>query len=406
MLIETKKRVFTDIMKRLKAAMTLGFIVISLLMQVTLGAPKASAQIGSNETPTGTGQEAVCRGDRNWAAYGAAIWNQFMDPEDLYQYYLDILYRSDLMGPILHISGNYCWYQDIYGLIKRADKAREQVRTAFYNCTSTDQLVNNYYRLEAEIYFLRNYVQKVQVGKEEKYQFVTNPDQKWLNFTDSMFKSATEKRDYYNQLKGKFGGRLAAYDSCRNDDMDSLVFRFKEDIEFLKDTVKQAGKSISQKAGRLAGTATGLWNSIKSGEYFTNMLQARINGMPCPVLGTLIGSEEQKKAAKEECKAALDDIMAAIDRNSPAWSMITNYDVHTTAQNVKNQSKQILQDTDAMARYELQYYEGSDFMAKELVQRLNALYNIIDATMPYEKKTINCVRAIENAQCSNISVGG
>lgn len=364
----------------------------------------ARAQDDMTYTPSGTGQELVCRGSRNWAAYGVAIWNQFMDPRDLTEYFKDLLIRYN---------DNFCLYEDIYGKLKSVDKAREGIRKAFYNCTSSDKLKDTYYSIESEIYFLRYYIVygpyvsdegESKVGYHIKAKY---PDADWHDFNEELFPEEQKRIDLYNKFKSTYGGRMETYDQCKDPSIETLILKFKDDIDYLEQTVKQAGKAISQKAKRLANTASSLYNSVRSGEYFKNMLEARINGMPCPLLGSLIGTEEEKKENRAQCGMAIKDIYDAIKANTPlVGSGISFETVHNTAQKAKEQAQIIVKKTNVMAKYEFMFYEGSDNLVQEILKTLGQLSNILDQSFPVENQTINCVRSVGKSQCANIMGAG
>ncbi len=373
-----------------------GILAICLTTALLLAAPSTLAQSAGSTSPSGTGQEAICRGSRNWEASGIAIWNQFMDPRDFGEYWKDITVRY---------WNNICNYEDIYSLLKRIDKAREQLRKAFYNCTSTERIKTTYYRLESELYFIRNYVdyQKEQDNKGNtvtKY-FIRQMDESWTDFTSSYLGKRSEKIALYNEFYTQYLNRLDTYNNCKDATIEDLIFKLQEDYMYLKDTVKAAGKSISQKADRLAGTASSLWDSVASGNYFKNMLQVNLNGMPCPVLAYVTEKDpEKKKELGTECAMGLEPIMISIMKNTPG---LTFSKLQQTVAKIAQQSNELTDDTTTIARFKYMYFYSSDDMTKELIKRLDSLNNIISKqTPPYLNQTIQCVKSIKDAQCSNI----
>jgi hypothetical protein len=412
-----------NLLKKIMRAVTLSAVcAMILLSQFFISPNKVNAQ--DAYSPSGTGQEVVCRGDRNWAAYGVTIWNQFMDPRDFGEYWNDLIYRY---------AENFCHYEDIYSLLKRSDKAAEQVRKAFYSCTSTDKVVKSYYRIEAEIYFLRHYIdygdKTAEDGTKTPTYFIKPNDSDWQDFNDNLFNSRAEIDALYTEYYSKYNGRMDTYNKCKDPGIENLIVRFNDDMDFLSKTVKSAAKSVSQKAGRLKDTASGLVNAVKSGDYFKGLLQAGINGMPCPILSAALAKAANDSSAaaktavdtahnkliaaqkdpKKECAMAIQDIKAAINANLPNWQGVNFYDLQNAAENVAKQVKDIRDDTDVMAKYEFLYYESSDNIVGEFVGRMKSLNNIIggsENSPKYLNQTINCVRGIEKSQCTNISAGG
>jgi hypothetical protein len=437
-------------LKACTAIKVLAICAVIILSQIPILSNKAQAQDSSINSPSGSGQEVVCRGDRNWAAYGVTIWNQVMDPRDFWEYWKDIIYRY---------ADNFCHYEDIYGLLKRSEKAAEQVRKAFYNCTSTDKIVRSYYRLEAEIYFLRYYIDYNTVeipdadGNKVKttQYFIKGKDSHWTDFNDNLFKTNKEIDDLYTEYEAKYNGRMDTYNKCKDPGIENLIVRFNEDMEYLKNTAKAAAKSVAKKAVRFYDTASNLVKAVRSGEYFSAMLQVNINGMPCPIIGAALAPSKEehakllaaaekeyndtlakaandtgaeakaavesartkleaaKKDPKKECAMAFQDIKEAIAKNTPAWLGISFFNLQNKAANVAKQVVNLKTDADVMAKDDFLYYEGSDNIIGEFVKRQKSLLNIIGGakTSPkFLQQTINCVRGIEKSQCNNISFGG
>ena len=133
----------------MKILRNITIIIITALVlanQTLLNAPVpvALAQTGGFN---GNGGEVFCRnGSRDWGNFISSVisYNGFIE------YWNDILYRYNK---------NVCLYMDIDNLLKRIDKTREQIRKAFYVCdASAPKLRDTYYELEAELFFLREYV--------------------------------------------------------------------------------------------------------------------------------------------------------------------------------------------------------------------------------------------------------
>jgi hypothetical protein len=352
----------------------------------------AFAQGGDVYNSTGSGQSVVCRGERDFATTGITIWNQFMDPQDFYEYWKDITVRY---------FDNFCYYEDIYSLIKRIDKARTQIRKAFYSCTMDSKLKDTYYKLELELYFLRNYVDyKTPTG--ETWTEIAPIDEDWYSFSRSAFNSREEQRQFFNILAARYRNRLDTYKNCRDPGIQNMIDTFNADMEYLENTVNSAGKAISNKANRLYDTASSLVDAISSGEFFQNLVEVRINGMRCPILGYLTENDEEKKEElKQECLMSVDQLNQELKRNSPNLS-VSFTDLEKMRTRIAAETATIKEDTLNIAEYELKYMYATDSIIDQFTSRLDGLKNVIEGTFNYERQTINCVKFIGNQQCNNL----
>jgi len=350
----------------------------------------AHAQGGDVYNSTGQGQSVACRGERDFATAGVTIWNQFMDPMDFFEYWNDITVRY---------FRNFCYYEDIYSLIKRIDKARTQIRKAFYDCAMTEGLKITYYELEAELYFLRHYV-------DENDYYIKPIDEDWYKFTSGIYGERDNRVKLFNKFHARYTNRLETYKECKDPGIENMIATYNSDMDYLKQTVANFKKGISQKASRLAKTASSLWNSIKTGEYLSNLVEVRINGMSCPVLGYLTAptkseeDKEKKEEKRQECLVAVDQLLVELRRQMPG--SVTVYDLQDAYNQIKHESERIKEETVSMAEFEFKYKDSSDNMLDQFTGRLDGLKQTIQDTYAPETQTINCVKFIGKSQCQNI----
>ena len=142
-------------------------------------------------------------------------------------------------------------------------------------------------------------------------------------------------------------------------------------------------------------------NSVKSGDFFINMLQVNINGMPCSIIGAVIGSEDNKEESKQACLMATSNIINELKKDSPNLSL--NYLQVTNTQNkVYERFSTLKEEMEDISMYQLYYKYSSDDIAEKVNAKLNALNNIIVQTFPEEEKTIDCVKFVGENQCNSI----
>lgn len=390
MFIKTNKT-WKAIVKSL-AVVGFGLLFVGI---VVMSGNTASAQGGTAYNSTGSSTPLDCRGERDFSTTGIAIWNQFMDPSDFYEYWNDITVRY---------WDNLCYYEDIYGLIKKIDKSRKQIRSAFFACKMTPRLKNTYFKLETELYFLRNYVD-YKNAKGEIWTEIAPIDEDWYDFTRSTTEDTAERQALFAEFSIKYQNRLSTYKNCKDPGIENMIATFNSDIDYLENTINNAKKGIAKSANRLAKTSGELWNSVKSGEFFTNLVEIRINGMSCPVLGYLTApteteEEKQKKEdKKQECLIAADQILQELQRNTP---LIPVADLQQAVEAIAQEAARVESDTSSMAQYEFMYKLSSDNMTDQFTGRLDGLANIINGSFDPMNQTINCEKFVSNAQCQNI----
>lgn len=382
---------------QIKKIKIIGIILVTALLAVS-GFALVSAQEGSSGTysETGTSQSATCRGGRDFQTTGITIWNQFIDPADFSEYWKDITVRY---------WENICLYEDIYSLVKRTDGAAEQLRKAFYVCGDIERPKKTYYSLETELYFIRHYVDFIKAkdvsGNELAQYFLRPIDDDWFDFTEEYY-SQNEQLAVFTKFSKKYANKLETYTNCTDPGIENFVKRVKEDIEYLKNTVKDAGESIKKSAKKLGESSSGLWDSVSSGEYFTNMVDVRINGLPCPIIDYATEKDPEKKAEKAEaCLTGINAIAGALEDAVSFGSGVTFEQLGVAAEQVRAKALRLNTDADAMAEYEYLYLEGSDDMTKQMAERLDALKNILSNTTPYLNQTIRCAGDVPDSQCKN-----
>lgn len=417
--------------KKLLKIKSLLLVTIAIVTIFGIQTSFAQEDPGVN-SPSGSGQEVICRGKRDWSTVGISIWNEFMDPRDWAEYFQDITVRY---------FDNACYYNDIYSLIKQEEKISKQIKDAFSVCASTDRLKERYYSLEAEIYFLRHYVNikkmntaasmLTSLNVSNDFYIPKYPDDGkdgsksgWESFTSNIYKTKQERDSAYELFRSQYLNRVEAYKNCDTVNLESTYKRIVGDFETMGDMVKKSGKRLAAQTNKMAKTAVSLWDSIKSGELISNMVELRLNNKPCPILSIAIDSmqkdankseEEKEKESneKKECMMGLEEIADAYVRNAPGYlvpssgtqasqNTISFSALQEAANELYYKSQIITKETDSMARYEMLYYNGSDTSVQKITAKLDKLNKIITDTYNYQNQTINCVTDVSAKQCINI----
>lgn len=323
----------------------------------------AHAQFEPSTDNVGSGQTLECRGYQDWSTFISVT----LGYDSFYEYWNDILYRYN---------SNICHYYDIDGLLRKIDKVRKQIRNAFYSCADTTHLKKIYYQLEAELYFLRNYI------NTNNGNFLIVGDDKILNDLRSYF---VLNKGYYtdaqiltlfNSFKAKYESKLQTYATCKDSTWQGLVDKwneFKRDAGGFGPALKEAKRSFEKRWSRMSKTSMNL-----SRPFFGGFADLKINGL----------------SAEE----GWGQIMEEFEKNAPGLGVTM-----PQLQAAKSQSDVKFDFENQRAEYEIQYKalykETSDEFTSMIVNKLSTLNSIISSTYPFQNQTINCVKTIVNKQC-------
>lgn len=261
-----------------------------------------SAQIGelalaqsAQDNNSGTGTQLFCKRDfGNFLANGLDF-----DGEGFTDYFRDFM---DIPGVgFSRYSSNYCWFSDIDSLLNRIDKARKQIRQAFYVCdnATAQKVQQDYYQLSAELYYLRHFVEIAPGSnnkdtKAEKEQKVAKNNQVRSAFIKRFTKDAnyfdeSSASAFFDKLVAKYEPKVEAYRNCED---PSLTF-IKTGLESIKnsiDTIEQMGKRFVQRTKAVSDATKkrieanpGLFmapGADSAGDFFGRIASFRVNNEP------------------------------------------------------------------------------------------------------------------------------
>src|SRR5262249_25140524 len=140
------------------------------------------------------GKELICRtGSRDWGSFISSV----ISYDDFNEYFKDLFVRY---------SANICLYTDIDSVQTKIKKVREQIRKAFFVCDpNANKLKRTYYELQAELFFLRKFVDM------KNGQMLVVPDQEVIKQLKSYFvinKNFLSNEDIqklFDKFKQKYG---------------------------------------------------------------------------------------------------------------------------------------------------------------------------------------------------------
>lgn len=334
---------------------TTWFLALSLLFLPLT--PSVQAQ-----NPPISGQPLICDGYRDWSTFISST----VSYDGFVEYWDDILVRYNT---------NICHYTDIDGLLKRITKARKQIRNAFYACADTTKMKKTYYELEAELFFLRNYVDT------ENGSFIVISDDKLVKemrdffVLNKGFFSDQEIIALFERFKSRYESKLKTYQNCTDPTWGALVEKwnqFKEDAGGIAPALSQAKESFEKRWDRVEKTP---WRN--GDDFFGDFVDMRVNGLPAGEGFAQIGEALEESLPEGYTFEQLQSAKTLSDNN-------LNY---------------LSKEQEYLAQYQVQYGESSDQLTKNVMARLSLLQNIIKKTYPYQNQTIQCTKSINDKQC-------
>lgn len=322
---------------------------------------EASAQSGGL-----TGSEAFCRGaDRDWSTFLSSV----ISYDDFTEYWKDVIVRYN---------SNICLYNDISLLLKRIEQARAQIRKAFYDCSPTaTKLKENYYELEAELYFLRKYIQ---VGNDQiifaRDEDVRNSLKDYFVFNKGFF-TAEKVDQLYTKFKAKYQGRQSIYAQCKSPTWENLIAKWNDVTERIKNSGSQFTTNISNKWNKAVNAPL-----TRTGNLLRGLLDIRINDI--------------------DPKTALSDIAAEMNKLYPSGYSFQQF--QQAQANEEARYRNDLDRTTIMAQYEFLYKDTSGTSQNFASDRLTTLRQTIQRTFPPILQTYSCTSGIVNKTCGGASL--
>ncbi len=196
---------------------------------------------------------------------------------------------------------NYCQYSDIDSLLNRIDKARKQIRQAFYVCdtATATRVASQYYQLSAELYYLRHFVNitnppNPKASEKEKALNVIKDSsvrKKFMNMfvNDLKYFDADTGNRVFEQLEAKYASKIEAYQNCSDPNLGMLTDR----INNIKNTLNQLkllgdrfqakvearnnarDKRLKENPGILSA-----FSAHNAAEFFNSVFNIRLNNEP------------------------------------------------------------------------------------------------------------------------------
>lgn len=365
--------------------------ILSALLSVTLvyaqdlqlPTPFFGSQTLANEQSKGT----------NFASC-AAGWYSFLSSTIGYQDGTDY-WRDFILLP--------SHYVDVTNVENQLNKARYAVMARFMRCDlkQLDDAIKAYYKLEAELYFVRHYVTTefglahVRILDAGERRIFHDEYMQYFPKDEALFSG------YFDQFAGKYEQRGKGYASFSadpayqqlGDKVDGLIESLKSfgklgnEIGALGSDI---GKDIAGAAGAVADAATSVWNS--PGPSLTALAQSIANRFQicpdttdpanCQGIGDIIAGNPDKivqKLSASPQKKTFSEVMVTITQQQ-----------RTRAE--------YLSQGELYARYELLYGKVAGEGNSELLNRVTTLNTTIKDLAPL-RQVETCARTVEQREC-------
>ena len=302
----------------------------------------------------------------DWETFVSAV----ISYDSFTEFWKDILVRYNK---------NLCHYMDISSILDQIDATRDAIKKSFLSCNATQgaTLTARYYELEAELFFLRNFIDipnsTIQELPEEKVKellrqnFVLNKQY----FTDE------KVAELYDKFKKKYKGKVnSTYKNCPDPDIDALKKKWNSFKENIKSLGQDTGESIKSEWSKAINTpAKGMQGFIKGVQGF------RLNSVPAIKTPDKIVAAMTKELEKSGgVPPSLDEAQASIDRTYAAYTKTVN----TTA---------------VKAEYEALYKQGGDSLAESYVNKIKEINEVIIQTYDPLTKLKECTKKTGERQC-------
>ncbi len=354
-------------------------LTIGMMIAVMTVTQVAFAQTGD---ASGNGGAVVCRnGARDYGTFLSSVisYNGFTE------YWKDIIVRYN---------HNMCLFLDIDNLLNRIDKTRQQIRNAFYTCdASAPKLRTLYYQLEAELFFLRDYVDFDDDGNIIfKSQNVITSDFTDYTVSKMNFFSPADAQTLLQTLFGKYNAKKDAYLNCADPTWGNLIQKWNEFKSSLGGftAIQDAAETISKRWDDAVNTPF-----KRTGGLFGGLLDTKINGLdPATAWGDI--SAELQRNAISTVPVSSGQIAAATQQGTLGFS----YDKFLqTAASDASLHDQELERTQFLAQYGQTYQQSSANIAQAIIDKVNALDTSIQATFPLITQTSQCAKTVNGRVC-------
>lgn len=326
------------------------------------------AEAASVDNVNGNGEVSVLR----CAQSGGIEFELFID---------SVIWNDNLRDsfePIFDVTvRNQCHSFDVAGLVREQNKARDQIRNAFLTCNIENmaEMQKAYYKLTAEIYYVRNIVKGGVVASVVPFvqgtlgeRLVTPKDELYQGLVDRYEDELTERElgELYLALEEKYRPRVQQYLDCTEGSFEIVAEEWKKFKEhFAGDFagVREGVRGIRQEARELNEEIS----TIKTVEYFSGDKVS---------FADWVGSFVELQVNGVEPQRAVEEILAEIADNLPNFEIsdMTHYEILNRVVYEEASFDSRKAEVEMRANFDLLYGSGSE-SSELFVHQLDGRYS-------------------------------
>lgn len=274
---------------------------------------------------------------------------------------------TDLFEPIYDVTvRNQCQSLDIAGLTKQQDRIRSLMRTAFLTCNNQNlnEMKKAYYKVTAEIYFVRNLVKggivlsvpfDIANGRLGSNPALTDRNDLYKGMKErylGKFFNERELGDLFLELETKYEHRVEDYIKCSGGTFTEVAKKwngFKKNFTEDYGGLKTALPGIAAEANELAKEVKGIrtaevfdGDKLSFKDYARSWVELQVNGV------------SPQKGVRE--------ILEELQKNFPEVSIstLTNYEVLNRLVHAEKTFKTDQLEAEMRANFDLLYGNGSE----------------------------------------------
>jgi hypothetical protein len=382
--------------KKLITTWILGVMAVGLIGGVTGSEAEELAYANSDEITVGE----CLKGDFELLTFLQTIigWKGFGD--SFVEYWKDIFGR------------NQCQSYDILILDNQQDRVKGQIQDAFLTCNreKIPKLKKAYYRLDAEIYFVRrltnpsfvnvlnnSLLEPASFGLTNQNETMANIPQNTVRLQDtraiyaqmkpryeSLLGGNADFHEFFENLEYKYRLRKFNYIDCPHTygwkAVNEKVQEFIENWGGAKEGAEYFQKSTAKEHERWERTAgTNTYSSF--GDFVGDKYDININNLPPEE-----GWAEFEDYMTDESSAIFDKDLNSIFEQLNSASASYDY---------------IFDRTKLISKYEALYLLNTDDAILEFLNGLDRLRGILDESTVYLDHTVSCSNSVLYKQCKN-----
>jgi hypothetical protein len=291
---------------------------------------------------------------------------------------------------------NNCHAFDLYSLDDQQDAVKKSIQSAFLKCESNKvpELENQYNKLEAEIYYVRN-LTKVSVVNETLTLGIVNTGLEDLTLNDDDFIKdlMTNKKNFddriedfdkfFESLTVKYSDRKYQYIKCEESGWEEVVEKFKEFIDNLGG-LKEGAEAVADIVEEEADRFDNATNFPKGGlgGFVKNSFAIKVNNLPA--------------------EKGLSDIAGDIEAQD-FWSSYgeqrESSAILNAAGKARTEREALIDRTALEAKYSALYKSTTDASTKEFLKAVDSLQFYINEGIASLRNVFSCVDTMIEKQC-------